>query len=41
MQKNGIPLNNAIRARLFEFAVLNKDFNLANDMLQNLTETGG
>jgi hypothetical protein len=33
MQQNGIPMSNALRARVFEYATLNGNFDMANNML--------
>jgi len=33
LQENGVALNHAIRARIFEYATLNGNFDMANNML--------
>jgi len=36
MKKQGVPMNANIRARVFEYAVLNSSMDLANSMLKTL-----
>lgn len=38
MKKNGVKYNANIRARVFEYAVLNSSMDLANSMLKTLGE---